>query len=69
VTFLTATRWARAEPRFIRTGIRGQGLPYRADPGRTQPGVISHQNGGRGVYLEYPDGHLPEILTHHYGGG
>ena len=49
--------------------IRGQGLQYWADPGRTQPGVINHRDGGRGVYFEDPDGHVLEILTRPYGGG
>ena len=49
--------------------IRGQGLQYWADPGRTQPGVINHGDGGRGLYFEDPDGHLLEIITRPYGSG
>src|SRR5262249_4242541 len=49
--------------------IRGQDLPYWADPGRTQLGVINHRDGGRGLYFEDPDGHLLEIITRPYGGG
>ena len=49
--------------------IHGQGLRYWADPGRTQPGVINHRDGGRGMYFEDPDGHLLEILTRPYGSG
>jgi catechol 2,3-dioxygenase-like lactoylglutathione lyase family enzyme len=49
--------------------IRGQGLQYWADPGRTRPGVINHRDGGRGVYFEDPDGHFLEILTRPYGSG
>jgi catechol 2,3-dioxygenase-like lactoylglutathione lyase family enzyme len=49
--------------------IRGQGLQYWADPGRTKPGVINHRDGGRGLYFEDPDGHLLEILTRPYGSG
>jgi catechol 2,3-dioxygenase-like lactoylglutathione lyase family enzyme len=49
--------------------IRGQGVPYWADPGRNQPGVINHRDGGRGVYFADPDGHLLEILTKPYGSG
>jgi catechol 2,3-dioxygenase-like lactoylglutathione lyase family enzyme len=49
--------------------IRGQGLRYWADPGRTQPGVVNHRDGGSGVYFEDPDGHLLEILTRPYGSG
>jgi catechol 2,3-dioxygenase-like lactoylglutathione lyase family enzyme len=49
--------------------IREREVPYWADPGRTQPGVINHRDGGRGVYFEDPDGHLLEILTRPYGSG
>lgn len=49
--------------------IREQGLPYWADPARTQRGVINHRDGGRGLYFEDPDGHLLEILTRPYGSG
>jgi catechol 2,3-dioxygenase-like lactoylglutathione lyase family enzyme len=49
--------------------IRGLGGPYWADPGRTQPGMINHRDGGRGLYFEDPDGHLMEILTRPYGSG
>ena len=47
--------------------IRGRGLPYWADPGRTQRQALNHRDGGRGLYFEDPDGHLLEILTHPYG--
>jgi catechol 2,3-dioxygenase-like lactoylglutathione lyase family enzyme len=47
--------------------LRDQGLPYWADPGRTQRGAINHRDGGRGVYFEDPDGHLLEIITRPYG--
>jgi catechol 2,3-dioxygenase-like lactoylglutathione lyase family enzyme len=49
--------------------IRERGLPYWADPGRSQPGVINHRDGGRGVYFPDPDGHLLEFLTRPYGSG
>ena len=49
--------------------IRGKGLQYWADPGRRQPGVINHRDGGRGVYFEDPDGHFLELLTRPYGSG
>jgi len=49
--------------------IRGQDLPYWADPGRARPGEINHRDGGRGVYFEDPDGHLLEIITRPYGSG
>jgi catechol 2,3-dioxygenase-like lactoylglutathione lyase family enzyme len=49
--------------------IRGQDLPYWADPARTQRQVINHRDGGRGLYFEDPDGHLLEIITRPYGSG
>ena len=49
--------------------IRGQGLPYWADPGQSRPRVINHRDGGRGLYFEDPDGHLLEIITRRYGSG
>ncbi len=49
--------------------IRARGLQYWADPGRTRPGEINHNDGGRGVYWEDPDGHYLEIITRPYGSG
>jgi catechol 2,3-dioxygenase-like lactoylglutathione lyase family enzyme len=49
--------------------IRGQDLPFWADPAQTQPGVINHRDRGRGLYFEDPDGHLLEIITRPYGSG
>ena len=49
--------------------IREQGLTYWADPGRTRPGEVNHNDGGRGLYFEDPDGHLLEIITRPYGSG
>jgi len=50
---------------FGRIGARG--LEYWADPGRSRPGQINHNDGGRGVYFKDPDGHLLEIITRPYG--
>ena len=47
--------------------IRDRDLPFWADPGQAQPGVINHRDGGRGVYFEDPDGHMLEIITRPYG--
>ena len=47
--------------------IRERGLAHWADPGRTRPGQINHNDGGRGVYFADPDGHFLEILTRPYG--
>src|SRR6266704_161691 len=44
-------------------------LPYWADPGRRQAGVINTRDGGRGVYFADPDGHLLELITRPYGSG
>jgi catechol 2,3-dioxygenase-like lactoylglutathione lyase family enzyme len=50
---------------FARIGALG--LPFWADPARTQAGQINHHDGGRGVYFEDPDGHVLELLTTPYG--
>jgi catechol 2,3-dioxygenase-like lactoylglutathione lyase family enzyme len=49
--------------------IRERGLDYWADPGRQRAGVINHNDGGRGVYFEDPDGHFLELITRPYGRG
>ena len=49
--------------------IRERGLEHWADPMRHRPGEINHNDGGRGVYFEDPDGHLLEIITRPYGSG
>lgn len=45
--------------RIVRREIR-----YWADPALEKAGEIYHLFGGRGVYLEDPDGHLLEFLTY-----
>lgn len=54
-----------SEPEFdeVFGRIVERGLEHWADPYRHQPGEINHDDGGRGVYFEDPDGHLLEILT------
>lgn len=49
--------------------IRQRGLPYWADPGHQHPGKINHNDGGRGLYWNDPDGHYLEIITRPYGSG
>jgi catechol 2,3-dioxygenase-like lactoylglutathione lyase family enzyme len=49
--------------------IRARGLQYWADPAHRRPGEINHNDGGRGVYWNDPDGHYLEILTRPYGSG
>jgi catechol 2,3-dioxygenase-like lactoylglutathione lyase family enzyme len=47
--------------------IRARGLPYWADPGQSRANEINHNDGGRGLYFEDPDGHLLEVITRPYG--
>ena len=47
--------------------IRDRGLTYWADPGKSRPGEINHNDGGRGLYFDDPDGHRLEIITRPYG--
>jgi catechol 2,3-dioxygenase-like lactoylglutathione lyase family enzyme len=49
--------------------IRERGLSYWADPAQSRPGQINHNDGGRGVYFNDPNGHFLEILTRPYGSG
>jgi catechol 2,3-dioxygenase-like lactoylglutathione lyase family enzyme len=49
--------------------IRGEGLSYWADPGKSCANEINHNNGGRGVYFEDLDGHMLEVITRPYGSG
>jgi catechol 2,3-dioxygenase-like lactoylglutathione lyase family enzyme len=46
-----------------------RGLPYWADPHQGTPNEINHNDGGRGVYFEDPNGHLLELITRPYGSG
>lgn len=49
--------------------IQAKGLTYWADPARSRPQEINHNDGGRGVYFPDPDGHFLEVITRPYGGG
>lgn len=49
--------------------IRQKGVPHWADPMRSRPGAINHNDGGRGVYFADPDDHLMEVITRPYGCG
>jgi catechol 2,3-dioxygenase-like lactoylglutathione lyase family enzyme len=49
--------------------IKDAKLDHWADPARSRPGQINHNDGGRGVYFPDPDGHLLEVITRPYGGG
>jgi hypothetical protein len=48
--------------------IRDEGLSYWADPAKSRPNEINHNDGGSGVYLEDFDAHLLEVITRPYGG-
>ena len=47
--------------------IRERKIPYWADPAKRRPGEINHDDGGRGVYFDHPEGYLLEIITRPYG--
>jgi hypothetical protein len=49
--------------------IRARGLTYWADPAHQRPFEINHNDGGRGVYWNDPNGHYLEIITRPYGSG
>jgi catechol 2,3-dioxygenase-like lactoylglutathione lyase family enzyme len=49
--------------------IRALGLRYWADPMHQRPFEINHNDGGRGLYWNDPDGHYLEIITRPYGSG
>ena len=49
--------------------IRARGLTFWADPACQRPGQINHNDGGRGVYWDDPNGHRLEIITRPYGSG
>ncbi|MFI1304680.1 VOC family protein [Streptomyces sioyaensis] len=46
--------------------IQERELPYWADPMHNRPQVINTLDGGRGLYLNDPDGHNMEFLTRTY---
>ena len=47
--------------------IRARGLPYWADPRHQRAFEINHNDGGRGLYWNDPNGHYLEIITRPYG--
>ena len=49
--------------------IRERKLAFWADPGRQRPGETYEHNGGQGLYLLDPDGHLLEVMTRPYALG
>ena len=49
--------------------IVDENISHWADPAASRPGEINHNDGGRGVYFEGPDGHYLEVITRPYGRG
>lgn len=49
--------------------IRERGLTWWADPAHRGEDRINHNDGGRGICWNNPDGHDLEIRTVPYGGG
>jgi extradiol dioxygenase family protein len=49
--------------------IRARGLHYWADPAHRRAFEINHNDGGRGLYWNDPNGHYLEIITRPYGSG
>lgn len=49
--------------------IRARALHYWADPMHQRPFEINHNDGGRGLYWNDPNGHYLEIITRPYGSG
>ena len=60
-----------SEPEFdeIFGRIQERKLTYWPDPFRSRAGEINHNDGGRSVYFQDPDGHFLEIITRPYGSG
>ncbi|MFD9815521.1 VOC family protein [Streptomyces sp. NPDC059080] len=46
--------------------IKDRNLPYWADPRHKNAQSINHHDGGRGVYIDDPDGHALEFITRKY---
>jgi len=53
----------------IHARIRARGLTWWADPFHRLEGEVNHDDGGRGLYWDDPDGYSLEIITVPYGGG
>jgi catechol 2,3-dioxygenase-like lactoylglutathione lyase family enzyme len=49
--------------------IKTAGQEYWAYAGLRASGEINHNDGGRGVYCQDPDGHVLELITRPYGSG
>jgi catechol 2,3-dioxygenase-like lactoylglutathione lyase family enzyme len=49
--------------------LKAEGRQWWADPHKRRRGEINHEDGGRGLYWQGPDGHWLEIITRPYGSG
>lgn len=49
--------------------IELDGVQFYADPAHREVGLINHNDGGRGLYFDDPNGHNLEIITRPYGSG
>ncbi|MET0660481.1 MAG: VOC family protein [Steroidobacteraceae bacterium] len=58
---------SEAEFDAIFARIQSRGLEYWADPAHRRARQINHNDGGRGVYWNDPNGHYLEIITRPYG--
>jgi catechol 2,3-dioxygenase-like lactoylglutathione lyase family enzyme len=52
----------------IHQRLLARGIPYWADPMHHQPNEVNHEDGGRALYWDDPNGHVLEIITVPYGG-
>src|SRR5882672_9454387 len=43
--------------------VEGKGLTFSSDPVHKDTGHFNHRRGGRGFYVEDPNGHNLEVLT------
>ena len=48
--------------------ICNKNIPYWADHKKEHANTINHNDGGRGLYFNDPNGHFLEIITRPYGG-
>ena len=49
--------------------ICDRNIPYWADHKKEHVSTINHNDGGRGLYFNDPNGHFLEIITRPYGSG
>ena len=49
--------------------LEAENIKYGSSPYESENMKINHDNDGRGVYFDDPNGHLLEIITRPYGSG